>query len=142
MPVNILRLTKAEEKLFRALPDAVRDGWQVEEETLTYDDKPENRILRLQFINFTSPPMVAFAQKARAAKSKEALAALVESELNIASMSNDDLGQLFYALGPDVVTQLITEILRVAKDDEAILTVASLGKIRHVLLKNFTAINA
>jgi hypothetical protein len=129
----VLHLTKGEEKLFRALPDDVLNGWQVTEETLTYADTAQKQSIRLSMLRVRDPKLVAFREAAAQCKSTaEFVKLLAESDLR--GIGAEDIAHLFYAVGPHVLSAFVLALLSEAKNDKDIARVADIAAARHLLL--------
>ncbi|MDD3896957.1 MAG: hypothetical protein PHU04_03910 [Candidatus Peribacteraceae bacterium] len=131
---NALSLTADEQKLFDALPDGLKEGWVITEEQGTYSDTPRHRMMRMQLMHLHDPKMQEFLGKAKATEGDEkALAALV-ARTDLSDVSDGDLAELFFVLGPAPLSALILSLLRAVKSDEDIDDLASLTLIRNSLL--------
>jgi len=133
-----LWLTAEERTFFMTLPAELRDGWELQAETQTFTDTSERRAARLGLVRLHDPALLALRDKAKEASSPEALAALL-AEMDLHDVTEDDLAELFFALGPDALTGLIAPLLRAAKTDGDLDDVASLLLIRHSLLASFSS---
>ncbi|MDD4319766.1 MAG: hypothetical protein PHW10_05590 [Candidatus Peribacteraceae bacterium] len=137
MTQAILWLTATEQAAFRALPPAVQDGWQVQPETRTYEDTPEKRNIRLSMVRLHDPKLLALRDKVQEAASGDAAAALLDG-MDLEGVADDDLAELFFALGPTLLTRLIEPMVLEAKSDDDLEGVAALVTIRHSMLSAFT----
>ena len=131
---NILHLTAAERQLFDALSDGLKEGWVLEEERLTYADDPRHRTMRMQLMHLHDPKMQEFLEQAKAkAGDDQSLAALIMGT-DLSDVSDGDLAELFFVLGPGPLAVLISSLLKEVSTDEHIDDIASLTLIRHTLL--------
>ncbi|MFA6038959.1 MAG: hypothetical protein WCV62_03475 [Candidatus Peribacteraceae bacterium] len=130
-----LWLTTDERKAFDALPEAVRNGWELKEETLSFTDTPERRSARLGLVRLHDTKLLALREKVQKAATPEEVAALL-AEMDLHDVTEGDLAELFFALGPDALTLLIAPLLRDAKTDGDLDDLASLLMIRHSLLES------
>ncbi|MFA6522917.1 MAG: hypothetical protein WCS85_00930 [Candidatus Peribacteraceae bacterium] len=128
-----LYLTAAEQKTFSALPDALRDGWVVEEETEVFVDSPASRRSREELIRVRNPHLADVQRRLAAAESEQEAGEVVQS-FDIASLTEEDLLQLFFALGPESVSVLLGAVLAAAREDRDLEVVAALGNLRHLFL--------
>jgi len=133
-----LWLTADERQIFTSLPPSVQDGWEVREETQTFTDTAERRNARLNLMRLHDPKLLAFQEKVKKESVPEAIGKLLE-ETDMRDVAEDDLAELFFALGPDVLTRIITPLLGAAKNDGDVDDVASLLLIRHSLLASFSS---
>ena len=133
-----LYLTKDEQKMFKKLPDTLRDGWKVEEEKISFTDTPEARQMRLEVMRLSSPSIVEFQKKAMAAADEVAFKALVEAT-DFSKMSSDDVSELFFAIGPDDVSAMLDYLLSQVKADTDLENLSAFTAIRHGLLESMTS---
>ncbi len=133
-----LWFTTDEQRIFTSLPPSVQDGWEVREETQAFTDTPERRNARLNLMRLHDPKLLAFQKQARIESAPDAIGKLLE-EMDMRDVAEDDLAELFFALGPDVLTHIITPLLGAAKDDGDVDDIASLLLIRHSLLASFSS---
>lgn len=129
-----LWFTADEATVFTALPEAVRNGWEVREETLSFADSEEKRAARLSLLRLHDPKLLKFQADAEKIDSPDAMAALFAAT-DLQGVSEDDLAELFFALGPDLLTRVIRDLLAAVKTDADLDAVASLLLIRHSLLE-------
>lgn len=128
-----LYLTKEEKKIFDALSEGVRDGWEVEEENGTFDDNAEKMRTRLALLRLHDPKLMSLRDKASGSTDIDRIAELVQ-EMDLSGISEDDLAELFFALGPSVLSTIIGDLLKSATTDKDIDDLQSLTFIRHELL--------
>ncbi|MEK7218892.1 MAG: hypothetical protein AAB728_05515 [Patescibacteria group bacterium] len=133
-----LWLTAAERTIFDALPAPLQDGWELKEETLAFTDTAERRTARLSLVRLHDQKLLALRDKVQKATSPEDVASLL-AEIDLRDVTEGDLAELFFALGPDALTRLITPLLREAKTDGDLDDLASLLTIRHSLLESFSS---
>ncbi len=122
--------------MFDALPAALQEGWETEAETLTYDDTPQKRMIRLSLLRLHDPRLLALREQAETARTPEQLAALLQ-EMDFTDVEDGDLASLFFALGPVVLSQLIVHLLGSVATDKDIEGVTALTVIRHSILASF-----
>ncbi len=132
-----LQLTKAEMTLFQALPESVRNGWKTEEELLTFEDTPSRRSMRMSVIKLTDPRLLRLRTQVSELQQKPQDAKKLMDDMDFSDVNDDDLLQLFYAMGPDVLTFMIVQLLQPTANDEDVQMVASLSMIRHLILFAF-----
>ena len=136
--MNTLYLTVDEKKLFDALSDGLKEGWEVEAEKQEYTDTKERYKMRLSFLKLSDPTLLDFKEKVQNAKSEEEIKELMEG-FDFKGVSQSDLAELFFALGPKDVSILMRLQLAEVKNDKDVEIVAALSNIRHELLKSLTA---
>jgi hypothetical protein len=130
-----LHLTKGERALFDKLPDNLREGWEVQDETRVFKDTPEKRRMRLELMRVSSPQLRDFQKKAPEMKTVDELLAAMDG-VNLSALDDDDILQLYFAMGPGAVGALIVAHLSEAADDSAVEGVSALSLIRFGLLNS------
>ena len=131
--MDTVYLTSAERSLFDALPDSVRNGWQIAEETLTVAESPAQRRMRLHLLQLRDPKLKNFITEAQGKNSVDELATFVLS-MDLKGVSEADLAELFFALGPTALTLIIADSLKKVKTDDDLDGINALVTIRHSLL--------
>ncbi len=53
--MNVLYLTSEEMRVFATLSAALRSGWDVEQEMLTFVDTPQKQMMRLELLRVHDP---------------------------------------------------------------------------------------
>ncbi len=129
-----------EQVLFDTLPDALREGWETEAETLSYEDTPQRRMIRLSLLRLHDPKLLAFREQAKQAQSAEEIAVLMES-IDLKDVDEGDLAELFFALGPVTLSLLIAALLRTVKTDTDIEGITALTVIRHSVLASLQPVS-
>jgi len=137
--MNILYLIDSERALFGAVPKGVQSGWKVEEEEIAYEDSKERMHVRLELMDIQDPRLKAFEEKAKGVKDEEKFLEMVQ-DIDLSQITNADISEIFYALGPTLLSQLIASLLSEAKGDEYIEQVAVLSTMRHLMFG--TAVSA
>jgi len=132
-----LHLTKTEKDLFAALPDSVRNGWKTEDEALTFEDTDHRRYMRMSVMKLHDPRLLGLKKKLMELKDKPEEARKVLEDLDIRTVNDDDMLQLFYAMGPAPITYMILSSLQPDATDEDLKNVAALSMIRHMILLAF-----
>ena len=130
-----LYLTKAEQALFEELQASLQDGWSVEIEKLTYKDDAERRQVRLDLMNIDDGHLEAVIAKCGPNCSEEELEKLI-AHVDLTKMSQKDLWEICFALGPVAMEYLISKLLIDAKTDAAIEGIMALSHLRHDLLES------
>lgn len=132
-----LHLTATEQKLFKKLPKALREGWMVKEETQQFQDTKEHLRTRVSFIKIRDPKLSIFREQIEKAEDQKEIAKIV-SEFDLKDVHQADLAELFFALGPAPLFRIIEAAISQAKTDQEIESVAALALIRNALLHSFT----
>ena len=131
--MNPLFLLREEQAAFEALSSDLREGWEVEMETATYEDSVEKQIMRLSILRLHDPTLKELRDKAQSAGSVEEVATLLQ-DFDLKDVDEDDLAELFFAMGPTILSQLIASLLASAKTDDDIEGITALTTIRHSVL--------
>ena len=131
--MNSLYLTKAEQSLFLALPETVKEGWKVEAENLSFTDSIEHRRMRMRFMRLHDQRWQDLIEKAKTASDEKALATLI-LKTGIKGIDDGDLSALFFVLGPGPLSTVIADSLSSASSDSELEDVSALTTIRHSLL--------
>lgn len=131
--MSTLFLTAAEKKLFDALPKEVKGEWTVEEERMTFEDSPEKRQVRLRNMQLKHPKLASLRNRAKSLKSSDEFQKLSE-EIDFNAVSEDDLMELYFAMGPNILSEIIGMTLSNVKTSDGFLGVVALTAIRHSLL--------
>jgi hypothetical protein len=126
-------LTREEKKEFLSLPTQYQDGWQVEEETIPFADSEESWRLRRDLLTFSDQGLKGIEEKVRSAASQEEVERAVEN-LQLSGLSDADLAELFFALGPVALSAIILRLLPLARSDDDVASLAAFTVIRHNLL--------
>lgn len=131
--MNTLYLFADEKQLFDKLPNELKEGWQVEEETLSFEDSDVHRKMRMRFFRIHDPKLETFCDQAKKADSVEELANLVQ-ETDLSAVNDADLMELFFVLGPEPLTLVIQNLLNEISADSDLEDLAALTVIRNSLL--------
>lgn len=137
--MSTLFLTASERALYDKLSDGLKEGWAVENEALTYDDSPQKQAIRLSLLRIHDPHLLELRNKVSSATSMDDIAALL-SKTNISEVQEDEVAQLFFALGPESLARLIGHLLRHAKTDGDMEGVTALTVIRHTMLESLPSV--
>lgn len=133
MPKGPMHLTTAERRLFDALPEVLREGWQVQTEADPPKDTAEMRRMRLHLVQLHDPRLQKFVEEARSKDSVDSLAAHIAG-VDLGDVRESDLAELFFALGAASVSALIASLLAEAKSDSDLQDIEALTIIRHELM--------
>lgn len=136
-PSNILYCSPAEKEAFLSLSDSLREGWAVKDETLTYTDTPKNREIRFMIARFHDPKLLKIKEGFKSVKSDEDFVKLMET-IDLGAMSETDLGQIVFALGPDALSAFILATMKTVDTDSDLVMLANLSELRHELLESLT----
>jgi hypothetical protein len=128
-----LYLTAKEQAVFAKLPQDVQGDWKVEIETLTFEDNDARRKARLSIMELKDSKLLAVQEKAKEAKTSEDLEKLIQAT-DLSGTSDEDLFELFFALGPDAVTTMIAGLMSEVKSTQDLESIGALAALRHALL--------
>lgn len=134
--MNTLFLYTEEAEAYAACSSDIQSGWKVEDEKYTAADSFEKRKVRMQLMHLRDPKLKVFLDHAaKCSAPKEVAEHLHNTDLT--HIDTADLAELFFALGPTVLTLLINFMLKDITSDEEVEGVAALTLIRHKLLEAF-----
>lgn len=131
-----LYLTQAEQEGYGSLPKALTEGWTLLSEEQQFADTPGHFRMRLAYLKIRDPKLLVLKEALQKAKGEEDLKRLVAG-FDLQGVRQADLAELFFALGPANVSNVIAVLLQRAKADEDIAVIAALSHIRHALLGSF-----
>ena len=134
--MTTIYLSAEEKLLFEKLPETLRDGWITEEETKTADDTFEQRLVRMQLMHLRDPKLQAILKLVSESSSIDQVVNVIQSQ-DLTHIDNADLSELFFALGPTVISALILFLLKSVKTDKDIEGIVALTLIRNKLLVAF-----
>lgn len=135
---NPLYLTADEQKLFKALPKNLQEGWGAKEEKGRYEDTERQRVLRGSLLNLSDPKLIALQKSAITAKTPRDLLRQAGS-FDFSKASPSDMAELFFAIGPDGLGVLISGFLLHAKDQSTMSGIALLANARHTFFETAPA---
>ncbi len=130
-----LYLTADEKKVFASLPAKLQEGWKVEMEKQKYEDTAKRRQIRFEFMDLHDKHLLEFREKAYGASSQREFEAIVET-LDVTKLSEHDVRELFFAIGPDGMSLILYGLLSDAKTDDDLESISALTHIRSMLLKS------
>jgi hypothetical protein len=134
--MNTLHLTAQEHALFSALPSSLREGWEVITETVRFADSPEKRNMRLAYMRLRDPKLHSFCQKAKMMDATQVASLMATVDLK--GVPDEDLLELFFALGPDALTEAIGGMLKGLETPDQLHDLSALSFLRHSILASLT----
>ena len=135
----MIHLTKAEQTEFRTLPAVITAGWEVVDEQIEFLDTPERRYARLDLMKLDAgSPLQETFDALRADTDENSIVAIAEC-IDPQSISEHDLREVLFVLGPSSVSVLISKALMLVKTPEDMDGVAALSDIRHELIASSKA---
>lgn len=132
-----LHLTKDEQKLFAKLPAELTKDLSVVAETLTYEDSPQRRKIRLKQLTIVDASLKKFLQTAALASSEKEFGSMI-SALDLDSISENDIAEILFAIGPDGIAFMISQALSNAQGKDAMELACTLSLVRHEMLEALT----
>ena len=134
--METLYLTQGEEKIISSIASSLTKDLLIKPETLSYTDTPERRAFRFQMLRVQDPQLVRFREQALQALSEEKFVDLAKT-IDLNTVDNRDLTQIVFALGPDVMTMIITGILQGVTSQEDMELIIAFSALRHGMLESF-----
>ncbi|MDD4287343.1 MAG: hypothetical protein PHN33_03260 [Candidatus Peribacteraceae bacterium] len=131
--MNVLFLTAEEQKAFEALSAKLRDGWEVELEHGDIRDDAAHRAMRLQLLHLHDPTLLAFVKCGSTLNDVDAIVALM-STTTLKNVSDADLAELCFALGPVSLTKILGMLLPKVQTDDELEAVQAIAFVRHSLI--------
>jgi hypothetical protein len=136
--MTTLHLLKNEHATFARLPQDITGAYDVAVETSAYSDSIEEQSLRMCLVHF--PGLQGYkSATSKAASLKDLSESLQSSDLD--KLSDDEIHDLLFVLGPDFLTKAIHEVLLSAKTTQDIAGLASLCTLRHFQMRELSAIS-
>jgi len=139
--MNKLYLTAGERALYDALSVELKEGWEVEEETQIFTDSPQKQMIRFSLLRIHDPKLLSLREKSMKASTVEEVAALIH-DADLKGVDEDDLAELFFALGPTVLTRLIETMFTSVKTDADVEGITALTVIRHTILTSYRSVSS
>lgn len=133
-----LYLTADERKLFTALSAKLREGWEVKEEKGKYEDSPERQEIRYELLKLNKAKYKKIVDKANTVRSQEEFHSFV-MDVDFSSMTQDELIDVLFTVGPDIVSLLISHGIATAKEDSDVELIAAFTNFRHLVLASYSA---
>lgn len=137
---TVLYLRPDERKHFDALKEELKDGWEIKEEKIEAEERPEELKMRsLMMNNGDSGVFQEALQGLTQAKKPENCRAVLEK---LAKMPYAAAMEIFFSLGVRKLSLFLESVLCNTKTDEDLRAVMGLSSIRHTLLESnaeFTA---
>lgn len=138
--MTILYLYSNERPLFDALTADIREGWMVQEEAVHYKDSEERMMMRIEMLRLHDPSLVALQKKTQQSASLEDIASMLQ-ETTLKGVQDSDIASLCFAVGPDVLSRVIVNMLGAAKTDKDIEIVTALTTVRHEILDAYSSVS-
>lgn len=131
--MNTLYLTTEEKTMYDALPEHLREGWNVTDETEWYE-RAEELDLRYRMADLMDPACRELLEAAKDVRSSADFEK-VAATFDVSSLSQEQTAELFFILGSKIVTYMIAYLLKSVENDEDIEGIGGLSAIRHLLFE-------
>lgn len=129
--MKTLYLTAKEQEVFDALSEQLREGWEVEPANIAYEDSERKRRIRMEHARFTDARLKKFRTSyTSATTAQDAEKALQNADFR--DLPDSDAREILYALGPDILSQMIIALLQDAKNDTDIEEATGYSVARHL----------
>ena len=126
--MNTIYLTAGEQNVFQNLSPALREGWEVKEETLNAYETDEELDIRAHISRLSKHPAVA-------ALMAQLKAGTPVQSLSINDIPEDILPTFYFAIGARGVSTLIMILLSELATDEDMQGLSGFTAIRHDILE-------
>lgn len=136
--MHTLYLTGEERKVFAKLPAELTKDLTVEDERLEYEDNARRRSIRLKHLSVNDTSLKNFFATAALAASEAEFVSMLGA-LDLKSVSNDDVAEIMFAVGPDGTSFMIAQALEHAENRDAVELATALSLLRHEMLDSLTA---
>ena len=134
--MDILFLTSAEHTLVKQRFPRFSESYTHAEENHTFHDSVRRMMLRLSLVRLRSPSLIALRDKITAAKTLEEAVSII-ADHDLKGVPDEDLSQIVFALGPDVLSQVIWFIISRADRVNDLDQVTVLSFLRHEILSAY-----
>lgn len=134
--MDILFLTKAEHALLKQRFPQYEKEYTYAEENHEVKDSSRRMMLRLSLVRLRSPSLIALRDKITKATTLEAAVAII-AEHDLKGTPDEDLSQIMFALGPDVLGEVLWMLLRFAQSHDDLEHIATLSFLRHEILSAY-----
>ena len=135
----IFYATPSERAFLEGLPETWREGLDLREETLTYADTEASARERMRTMRLTSPSLIAFRRET-AGLTKEVEVERMLGALSSISMTEAELLDICFALGPFPLADLVSRQLRAAVDRNDVANAAATTELRHMVLQSLQSV--
>ncbi len=138
--MDILFLTRAEHALVKQRFPRFDEKYTHAEENHAFTDSARRMMLRLSLVRLRSPSLIALRDTITAAKTLEDAVAIIATH-DLHGVPDEDLSQMVFALGPDVLSQVIWMMIRKADRVNGLDQVAVLSFLRHEILSAYAHVS-
>jgi len=138
--MDILFLTNAEHALVRQRFPRFTEKYTYADENHAFADSARRMMLRLSLVRLRSPSLIRLRDTIAVAKTLEDAVAII-AEHDLKGVPDEDLSQIVFALGPDVLGQVIWTLIRDARSIKDLDQVCSLSFLRHEVLSAYAHVS-
>ena len=131
-------LTISEQSVFSTLPAAVHTMATIESEMLSYEDSEKKREIRARNMQLRHPSLLKLRERLTSTLTPKEVAAILAT-MDLSVLPEDDLAELYFAMGPTVISDLIGNLLKNVRTLEDFEALTSLTLIRHSLLLSLSS---
>ena len=128
-----LYLYQTEIEFFNKVPQDIQKEFTVHQETLDFVDSTEKLMTRLSLARLHDPKLLSLRDLVQS--SGDLLGTL--QNISLDEVEEEDLSELFFVMGPTLLTSFITGLLATAKTDADILSISAMVEIRHSILSSY-----
>ncbi len=127
-------LNTEEKEAFNSLSDDLKGDWEVQDEIIEYEESADKQRMRCKLMKLSDPALQKAFDEVQNLKEgdQEAFNNWVSS-LSLSELNDDDMNEIFYALGPVSISNMIKQMLAEAKEADDVEYVAAISAIRHVM---------
>lgn len=133
MLMGTLYLTTEEKVYFEQYPAKNRKEWTVTDEKQVFDDTKERFMVRISMMKLRSPELLELQEKVKKLPNEQEILKLLDS-IKISQIPDEDLFEIFFAIGPKLMTVYILDLLSKQSD---LSLVSALTFIRNSILTAF-----
>lgn len=101
-----------------------------------FKDSARRMMLRLSLVRLRSPSLIQLRETITRSKTLEDAVAII-AQHDLKGVPDEDLSQIVFALGPDVLGQVIWTMIRDAHSMTVLEQVAVLSFLRHEILSSY-----
>jgi hypothetical protein len=130
-------LTSDEQRAARKLLVDHGSGFTVQEETGTFEDSEEAVAVRRSLVKFEDPTLKSLLPLLAKAKTEAEAKKLLEG-VNMDELSDADIAEFFFLVGPEFVSLQIGLLLVSAASAKDLEAITALSDVRHTLFAKFT----
>ncbi len=134
--MDILFLTSVEHALLLQRFPRFTDTYTYAEETHVFTDSVRRMMLRLSLVRLRDPSLIALRDRITKAGTLDEAVSII-SEHDLKGVPDEDVSQIIFALGPDVLGQVIWKLIRALHSKDDLEQIAVLSFLRHEILSAY-----